>query len=434
MRKWPDYLNTTIVNGLALLLGLGACTETHQERLLRLEMQIKAGKATEAIQEINTYLNEQNALLSEPIDTKPSKRLLKNSLDGRIAAWIKDERLHFINGENTDSIELNGQPIDFNLSYSGNFALALVKQGQTCLLQVVDIQDRTLLDKEIPVKCNHMPLVTDDGHFLYAIDAKGITPNQIRTTENSALNLGGGATVRPSLPEQITMKKLAPKYKKIKNRTTLYQVQGRGYVAFRGAAGYYRIYQYPGSGKKITSTKASFARAALYSVYDGDTLPIPVNIPQDDALNNVEENIEPSHIATQSDSNGPDRAASEYLFQKAHAFAYTGSAGKRRLRALVFEDRIKMGKSFAAPVWEKLQFIRDREEFMILNEDRLFYWNPITHKKSQLPLVAHDFVLFDGGLLYVDLTNRLYIRREPFSPAELDLVKLRSQAVAANGG
>ena len=45
-----------------------------------------------------------------------------------------------------------------------------------------------------------------------------------------------------------------------------------------------------------------------------------------------------------------------------------------------------------------------------------------------LPLLARDFELYRGGLVYVDLLNRLYIRKAPFSDLEIEMVKLRERA------
>ena len=73
-------------------------------------------------------------------------------------------------------------------------------------------------------------------------------------------------------------------------------------------------------------------------------------------------------------------------------------------------------------------FVRDRREFLILHRDHMSYWDPIRNRKSDLPLVARGFVLYSGGLVYIDLLNRVYLRKKPFSPFEIDLMRLRKQA------
>lgn len=73
-------------------------------------------------------------------------------------------------------------------------------------------------------------------------------------------------------------------------------------------------------------------------------------------------------------------------------------------------------------------FIRDRRAFLTLQREKMFYWNPLRNTRRELPLVARGFELYSGGLVYIDLLNRLYLRREPFSHFEMELMQLREKA------
>ncbi|MCB1309104.1 MAG: hypothetical protein KDK30_13020 [Leptospiraceae bacterium] len=384
------------------LLPLAQCSETPEEKLQRLAGWIDEGRQAEVLEEINELLTRTNNELSIPLDKKRIHRSIRRSADGSRITWLQEEEI-YIRGddENIDSIDLDETPIDYTLSFSGHYAVALLRTESACRPVALDLVEVEELEPELKeVSCNYLPAISDDGQYVYVIEDGGITP---LSTELAAAD-------DPEPPLRIKSDSFSPKYKKVTNRFFLHQIGTRGLLIFHGIGGYYNLYTYDGQGSQIKKSETDFASPGLVLVFEGDTVSGPETPDGPQPIDNPE----------------PDN---RFGMQTVRSFAYSGGAGRWNLHGLEFGDSgLKIHTGFVANIVNHMVFVRDRREFMILEDDHLWYWNPLNDRRSMLPLLARDFELYRGGLVYVDLLNRLYIRKAPFSDLEIEMVKLRERA------
>lgn len=413
---------------LLVLAGLiSGCGETPEETRARLTQMIAENQNEAVLAEINELLIENNRELSTPLNEDSTPRVLKRSLDGSVAAWTQADEFHFHRADASGSVDFDdATPRDFTLSYGGQFAVVLVELENGCRPFVVSLRRERILDRDdLPDgSCYEAPVVSDDGRFYYYAEKGGVRVVDLDPSAESAGGQADSGDLPEDLPEDLPAKKFPPKYKKITNQFFLNQVNERGLLIFHGSAGAYNLYHYSGSGSSLTRLKPSgkdmIARPRLYSVFEGDT------ISGNPAANKAAENGEND---SGDISDAPARTRDDpYGLDTAQAFVYAGGAGKRRLHGLRFADQPKFNRGFSARVTQHLSFVRDRREFLILHKDHMSYWDPIRNKKAALPLVARGFVQYSGGLVYIDLLNRLYLRKQPFSPFEMELMRLRQEA------
>ncbi|MEQ9363750.1 MAG: hypothetical protein RIF32_05880, partial [Leptospirales bacterium] len=370
--------------------------------------------------EINELLILNNRELSTPLNEDATARVLKRSLDGSVAAWTQADEFHFHRADASGSVDFDGaNPRDFTLSYSGKFAVVLTETETGCRPFVVSLSRESVLETpELPDgSCYEAPVVTDDGRYYYYPEKGGLRLIDL------AGDPGDQSAQPEEAPEDLPAKKFPPKYKKITNQFSIEQINARGLLIFHGSAGAYNLYYYPGVGSKLSEVKPAgkdmIARPRLYSVFEGDTIASS----DDPELSEEDDGHETGDAEPAAPAN--DGA---YGLDTVQAFVYVGGAGKRRLHGLRFSSPPKINAGMPARVTQHLSFVRDRREFLILHQDHMSYWDPLRNKKSALPLVARGFVLYSGGLVYIDLLNRLYLRKQPFSPFELELMRLRKRA------
>ena len=402
-----------VVLALSLMAVTVGCGETPAETLKRLTDMIAANQRAEVLQEINELLIENNRELSTPLNEESTPRVLKRSLDGSVAAWTQADEFYFYTSDSPESVNFDDAELrDFSLSYTGKFAVVLAETEQGCQPYVVSLARESILDRKLPtVSCYEVPVVTDLGRYFFYPDKGGLKCVDLQPEagppEDPALGL----------PQNLPSKNFPPKYKKITNMFSLEQINQRGLLIFFGTAGAYNLYYYSGSGSSVTIIKPpgsdQFARPRVYSVFEGDT----INASADDKAGAESE----SHPT-------PEKPNNAYGLDTAQGFVYSGGAGKRKLHGVRFDDPPRVQTGFTAAATQHMVFVRDRREFLILHRDHMSYWDPIRNRKSDLPLVARGFVLYSGGLVYIDLLNRVYLRKKPFSPFEIDLMRLRKQA------
>ncbi|MCR9143812.1 MAG: hypothetical protein NXI24_16315 [bacterium] len=421
-RRLQRLVGTTAL----LLIGSAAiftgCGETPAETRARLERLIAENQNEAVLAEINELLIENNRELSTPLNEETAPRILKRSLDGSVAAWTQSGEFHFHRADASGSVDLGDANLrEFTLSYSGRYAVVLAELEKGCRPFVVSLGGEAILETpDLPDgSCYEAPVVTDDGRFFFYPEKGGVRFIEIQSAAAAGEDAQTGEA--PGAPENLSSKKFPPKYKKITNQFSIEQINRRGLLIFHGSAGAYNLYFYSGSGSSVSQVKPGgkgmIARARLYSVFEGDTI-----ASEDD----------PELSETDGDGNEERApAGGAYGLDTVQAFVYAGGAGKRRLHGLRFSNPPKFQQGLPARVTQHLTFVRDRREFLILHRDHMSYWDPLRNKKSALPLVARGFVLYSGGLVYIDLLNRLYLRKQPFSPFELELMRLRKKATPA---
>ncbi|MCB1327441.1 MAG: hypothetical protein H7A21_10755 [Spirochaetales bacterium] len=376
------------------------CLESPEETIERLSLWIASGREQEALEEIDELLAETNNESSIPIDEDSVMRLLGRSIDGSRVAWISEGRFYFRGSDSEGYVNIGEEPVDFNLSYSGRFATVIRRENGNCQALFVDLNQSEIIDlptenERLEVRCNEVPAITDDGRYIYFARDGGV--------RHLALNETGLA--ESDRVRDLPSGRFRPKYRLTANRFVLHQVGDRGLIIFFGTAGYYQGYYYAGMGTDLQAMSQPCASPELVLVFDGDTVTEEANPEQ---------------------AGRPDP---EVDF--ADAFVFVGGAGRRKLHSLRWTNSFAMGSGINARTATHLIYLRDRRQFIVLGDNRMFYWDAQTNRRSSLPLLARQFELYNGGLVYVDLLNRLYLRRAPFSRLELDLVRLREEANAA---
>ena len=402
--RQATLLRLTLVMFLLMTAGLLPlrCLESPEETIERLSLWIASGREQEALEEIDELLSETNNESSIPIDEDSAMRLLGRSIDGSRVAWISQARFYFRGSDSEGYVNIGEEPIAFNLSYSGRFATVIRRENGSCQALFVDLNESEIIDlptenERMEVRCNEIPAITDDGRYIYFARDGGLRRLVLNETGLADSDRG----------RDLPSGRFRPKYRLTANRFVVHQVGERGLIIFFGTAGYYQGYYYSGSGTDVQAMSQPCASPQLVLVFDGDTITEEANPEQ---------------------AGRPDP---EVDF--ADAFVYVGGAGRRKLHSLRWTNSFAMGSGMNARAATHMIYLRDRRQFIVLDDDRMYYWDAQTNRRSSLPLLARQFELYNGGLVYVDLLNRLYLRRAPFSRMELDLVRLREEANAARG-
>lgn len=407
----------------ALLAGAVGCSETPAEKLERLRGLVAEDRTDEALEEINRLLTETNKELSTPLNEERVQRSLKQSLDGRAVAWVQQQEIRYRDAQQTDRVlELPAPARDFNLSSSGSFAVAHLERADedSCTPVVADFRAGRILRPEIEVDlpCYQTPAVAEDGQFLYYADKNRLHILRLQPDASPP----GAENVPEKLPA------LKPKYDKLSNRMALYQAGQRGLLIFFGAAGYYDLYHYPGSGDDIERIETDVARPRLYSVFTGQSMADPLNPEEDEAAGESIEGATAKPVQTQGELSPEERRLA-----RAEAFFFSGGAGRWDLRPLRYSGKPEADKGIRTRPRKQMIFVRDRGEFLTLRGERMYYWDPLENQARLLPLLARQFELFEGGLVYVDLLDRVYLRSAPFSELEIELAQLREEILRARG-
>lgn len=400
---------------LALFLGivplLLRCTESPEEIIADLEELVAEGRRKEALEEINERLTERSKELSIPLNEDSVDRILKQSPDGSRVAWVQDQELFVLktDGQQT-SIDLDENVRDFSLSNSGRFAALQLESESGCRPVVVDIDDRSVLEQSFPPSpCFQVPAVTDDGALLIQMRGGGLNLISI------------GAAPRLDAPRELPAALFPPRYKNVSNAFTLYQVNKRGLLIFFGAAGYYDLYFYSGTGREVKRLQQNLARPRLFIVSEGGA---------PDGEGAAEEAPGDETDATDGEAPAPrdaPAAPDRLRLTTADGFVYSGGAGRWMLHAVRYRESVEVGPGFGAQNFSQVAFLRARRSFLIQSRDKLYYWDPVERTRKLLPLIARKFELYSGGLAYVDLVGRLYLRKAPFSDLEIQLVQMREK-------
>ena len=381
------------------------CFESEKQILLRLSKIIGQVKQEEvnldgAKQEITKLLIETNQGYSTLTAKANSKRIIKSNLAGQHLFWIQSGRLYYFKDGNKAyfDIGVNKKIVQLNPSWNGHYTVILVKGEKGCSAKIASIREKRLFSYQLPSLsekgCNDTPVVTDDGTTYF----------YVKNRELKKLSLKSGKFKERKI-YKFSLKNI--KYKKINNRFVLHQVGHRNIAIFWGNAGYYRLYYYNGVTGKIKLHPKVFSSYRLYTVRKN--------------WKSKDKAGEPKQISSAKKRNAKKRKLG---FYNASAYAYSGGAGKLRLHSLRFGDKLSVRTGFKTEMMTDLVFLKEQGAFLILKEERLYYWDPIDNNKQRLPLSAKKIYLFKDGLAYVDLFNRLYFRSTPFSDFEISLIDL----------
>ncbi len=408
------------------------CRKSQQEQLAFLSQQIKEGRGEaaieEIIEEIEELLAESNRQHSVVLETSSEKRYVGVSPDGNQFAWIQSDQLHYGIGEQRKKISLPGKARGFNLSWSGNYAVVVLQSGEGCNPLVISMARGQLLDQQLPsIDCQHRPVITDDGQYFYYQKKGGISYYPV--SQNETTNYSD----ETELPQELTAKNFPVRYKKVPQRFVLYQIGKHGLKIFHGNFGYYKIYFYPGSGSKLQKSKLVFSRPVLYYSHDSwySELKNGLQATDDEGRDKIAAQVADKtaeEMANKVAEEAVDRAAAG---RRRQAFVYSGKAGQWQLRSVGLDGKLTIGRSIEGDIIaDNLVFLQDQNRFLLLYQDQLYYWNPLTNRRTLLPLAARFFEFYAGGLIYVDLLNRMYLRRAPFSAFEMRLVELQREALS----
>ena len=413
LRSFKSLVLSSIYTFLLCLLflfsGLLACSETKQEILARLARTIaenteNKGQSKEidaAREEIAQRFIEENRKHSVQLAESEPNRLIKISLDGSTLIWVQEGYLYYVQNERQWKLglDLEGDLLDMNPSWNGDYLVLFVrpelgkkKKNRKCQPKILSLVKRKFLEYDLPkLKCSNTPAINDKGNTLFYA-AKG----ELRRFPLDNLSF------QQALSQSITFsaKHFTKKYKKVKNRFVLYQAAPQAVLIFFGNVGYYNMYYYNGQTEdKLDKSNIVFSSARLYPSF---------------------------RLGLQNKMNvGMQTQEKKRLgLYEARAFAYSGGAGKRKLHALHFGEELKVGEGFQAQVFSQLIFLQEQGQFLSIQEQKLYFWDPVSVQRQRLPLSAKNLFLFRKGLIYVDLLGQLYLRQSLFSDFEMSLLDL----------
>ena len=402
-----------------LLLGLFficflACSESKQEMLVRLAQTIAENKEKSeqielARKEITERVIKENRRYSIQLAEADPGRLVRVSFDGSTLLWFQEDQLYYLRGEKRWKLDLDleGRLVDMNPSWSAKYLVLFDydEKEKKCRPTVLSLAKKKILDYGLPkLECGNTPVVNDSGDTLFYA-AKGELRRFPLDTLSSKAKLSKGIS--------FSAKHFVKKYKKIKNRFILYQVGPQALLLLFGNLGYYNMYYYNAQEEdKLAKSNIVFSSSRIF--------------PSFRKAKDRDSSIE---IQTQEKKR--------LRLYKAHAFGYSGGAGKRRLHALHFGKDLEVGQGFKTEVFSQLIFLEGQGQFLSVQEQKLYFWDPVGAQMQRLPLAAKNLFLFRNGLIYVDLLGQLYLRERLFSDFEMSLLDLyheiSSRELSLNG-
>lgn len=397
---------------LVLLAAAAACGKTDEETRLFLERQLKTEKSDDALKKIRNLIDESNRQHSVMLsDNRRKNRPLGVSGDGDTLFWREDTTLFYrpAGGEEIRRMELPGVPVQLKLSFHGRFGLAVYRETtdkkKVCRLLPLSLREgRPLGESLLVTGCESKPAISDRGVLYYG--RGGALYHQQTVVEKA------DPTILESPGRDVLPAKAFPeKYKKIKNRFTVYDLPGEQLLIFHGAAGFYRLYHYPGSGGKVTRLAENISRAQLYPVVHHIRLKAPPP--------------KPGQPADAAETPAPGLRLRE---PRTPAFNfYQGAAGKYSLRRIEIGKRIKLGQAVKLRPLEAPVYVENEKAYLILRNDLACLWPP-GKRLEYLPLETANLLAYNDGLAYEDTEGRLLLRAQPFTNHEQELLQLKFQA------
>ena len=407
---------------LIISLGNSYCSENKQETLLRLSRTIAQNsgntKELKKIQnEITERITDKNSEYSLLLAESDPNRIEKASLDGSSFFWIHSdqEELQYIKNNQRFSISLNLNGIirDINPSWSGKYLVIYLHKKEIngknnakkkkCFIQLISIIENKNLKYDLPdFECGNIPAIDDKGEYLFYSYKNEL--HRMPLGESSLKLALANSTI-------FSAKHFVKKYKKVKSRFVLQQVKKSSLLIFFGNAGYYNLSYHNGqnnNNEKLITNKLIFARPQIYST---------TKFQQSKKYNS------PDHKTTNNSGS----------LYKAEAFAYTGSAGKYKLHALEFGEKLIVHKGFSAPAFRILIFLQEQGRFLSTKKQKIFFWNPTKRREKSkriLPLAAKNLFLSHTGFVYTDLLGQLYLRKVSFSNFESSLLDLYGETLS----
>ncbi len=314
------------------------------------------------------------------------------SLDGRTLFWLQAKKLHYYKDKKKESfsIPFQGNPISLNPSWSGRYIAILFQRKDKCIPEVISVEQKKVVKKILPVlECGHVPSVSDDGSF-FSYAKKG-SIHHIVLDQSLKKN-----------PLPLASKHFVPKYKTIQNNFHLYSYGENSILILFGSAGYYQFYRYDVKGERFQKHPKALASYRIFPSFHPDSSD---KMPSPELLKYPKEKI-------------------RYKLYLADAFVYSGDTGRHKIHPIRFQDGFTIGSGFSCRPATDLGFIPSQSVFLALIRDQLYWIDPVQNKKWTFPLPIHQMITFQGGFVYTDLSDRMYVRKKPFSQYEIDLISL----------
>ena len=411
-------------------LLLTNCSESKKDIITRLTNTISNPKQdSESLKktqiEIENLLNKENYNRSKVINNNKQKYIIDFSMDGKTAAWYADSKLLIFQNDSKISLEpnINQVVVDFNLSYNGNFIILILKNGKSCNFKVISVKEKKISNSSsTDFSCNQSPAVDDKGEKIYYFDNGNLNyyslEQSIQTQEDS---LKLNTNLKPvkslnNIKTLVSSKNFNFKYRNVSPKQIIYTYKPNSLLIFYGNAGVYDIYFYNILKNKLNKHKltASTPELFLSSKYENlnkNDLELKSQKVTISTISKIKENLNFANL--------------DQELEKIEAFIYTGNAGKYEIRPInITEDQFKIGNAIKSEIYNKIIYITHQAEFMVMQKQKILFWNPKNSIKQKIPFSIKNFYAFNGGILFIDTFNKIYHRKEKFTEFEQNLIDL----------
>lgn len=397
---------------IPLLFSVPGCSRDYESELKDVHRLTGAGRRSDALGKAVDLLSELRNNYSEELDSDRKRRELAASLDGTVSAWISGSTLFIRSPGESGEYETSDRDIPFQadrirISSKGNFILisrtipknSLPEQEQDktkkkkvqkaeppdCDFQVFSVYRPDLQFSGKIENCPGLPIVDDSGKWVYYVSKRGLSRIPVHLSP-------GNNEFRPTSRVVADISMFKAKYSKLDNRFYLFDYGDDTILIFHGAAGYYNLYYHNMETEK--------------SVAIGDRYAKPALLPSVQAIF----------------QNSGNRAANGAHSSQPGVFVFRGASGKYELQRLTGGPAPRSGTTFDAPALKNPVYVDSKEGFIWLDEKNLSFWTPRKNQNKKFPLEVREFVIYKEGILYQNAEYSLYLRKEPFTSIELELL------------
>ena len=377
---------------VALVLIMAGCADKPEISLEQLSGMIERGQKDKALVEIKKQLTDQNLRNSTLLSgVRNPRRIMKRSLAGNSIAWLEDRFLFYWYAQHFEKLELKRPPAGLFISRTGKHVIVVLKEKERCLLSPISLETKAILPGEFPSDCRSGAAISDDGKFIYYVDA-GVPRFRALLPDSRP---AAGPSVR------------SPKYTKVSNHFYFQDLSNDRLLVFHGSAGFYAAYLYVRGGKTLPLA-LDITKPFIYG-----TTPVF-------AIDRIE---------TKTTPEPPGKAPKSAPHIVGHLFS--GGTARHKIHQVELQgNALKVSAGIPAEYSRSLTYLPQKQVFLKICRDTLCYLGS-DMKIRNLPMLVRRFEVFTEGIVFEDSENRLFFRRSSFTDLEQKLLQLLERASPA---
>ncbi len=358
------------------------CSQSVEEEFQKIESKSKEALLNKDKKKIVKFLENLEAL--EQRETKDKISQIAKIENQNIKLYYLNPSLNYFifYDDNKINFFYNNKIYDYKIPRPNEIISSYY--GKYVLFRYKDSSCKNIFMKAIPNEDNKIqfttlreffdscePLVITDTSKIFFYNSNGIYEKNINELSNTLV---------------IPINQIKKRFKKNQPRVIFYPIPDKGFWFFYGLAGYYDIYYYDEKVLKLIYQGAASPKVfyAISELFSGD-------------------------------------GSAENIY-----FVYTGASAQYSFTGFQLPDQLL--KSFNIPVKKNYTYIAKQNQFLYLEENNLYLFNPVTLKEIHLPIYAEEYFIFRDSLIFIFKEN-IYQRKEGFSNLEKKIFALREELI-----